>query len=456
MRDHSLLADSHAHLNNPDFKDDLDEVAKSLGGMLVLNAAYDVESARKGIEIAGRYPNMFASVGIHPNDSGKASEDDFRAVEELAKHEKVVAIGETGLDYFRNRTDAETQKKSLLRHLELAERVKKPVIIHCRDAFADMMPILERNARTGGVMHCFAEGPDEAGAVMKMRFFVSFAGNVTYPKAEKLRSAAKAVKSEFLLMETDCPYLAPQSARGKRNDPRLIVETAETLARVRGVSYYDVARITRVNFERLFLKKRPEGEIIYWIRNSLYVNVTRSCTNRCVFCPRVENPVVQGHYLGVARDPSAEEIIAAVGDDRPDEVVMCGFGEPTMRLDVVKAVAAEMKKRGLKVRLNTNGQGSLINKRDIVPELVGLIDVASVSLDAADEGTYNRICLPADPKRAFEAVCEFTRRSRDLLPKTVATAVVLPPREFDISAVKKFAEETLKVPFRARELDLVG
>jgi len=453
----SLLADSHAHLNNPDFAADLDTVAGSLGGMLVLNAAYDIESARKAVEIAGRYPNMYASAGIHPNDTAKATEEDFRALEELAKNEKVVAIGETGLDYFRNRADAETQKISLRRHLQIAETVNKPVIIHCREAFADILPILEREAKTGGVLHCFSEGPDEVREAMRMRFFVSFAGNVTYPKAEKLRLAAKAVKADFLLMETDCPYLAPQSARGKRNDPRLIVETAKTLASVRGVSYDDIARVTRVNFEKLFLRRQTApAEIIYMIRNSLYVNVTRACTNRCVFCPRIENPVVQGHYLGVKRDPSAGEIISAIGDGRPDEVVMCGFGEPTMRLDVVKDVAAEMKKRGLKVRLNTNGQGSLINKRDIVPELVGLIDVVSVSLDAAEEGTYNRICLPADPKRAFEAVCDFIKRARDLLPKTVATAVVLPPGELDIAGVKKFAEETLKVPFRARELDLVG
>ncbi|MBI3794168.1 MAG: YchF/TatD family DNA exonuclease [Nitrospinae bacterium] len=456
METFSNLADSHAHLNNPDFANDLDEVAGALGGMLVLNAAYDVASSLKGIEIARKYPNMYASVGIHPNDTGKATEADFKKLAELAKDEKVVAIGETGLDYYRNRAGAETQKKWLRLHLGLAAELNKPVIIHCREAWADILPILRDEAKSGGVLHCFSEGPDEALEGQRLGWHVSFAGNATYPKAEKLRLAAKAVRSEYLLMETDCPYLSPQSVRGKRNDPRNLVETAKTLAQTRGLTYEDTVRITRMNFEKLFLDKRPEkGEIVYWIRNSLYVNVSRACNNRCVFCPREENPVVQGHYLGLARDPEAREIISAVGDSRPDEIVLCGFGEPTIRLDVVKEVASAMKQKGLKVRLNTNGQGSLINGRDIVPELKGLVDVASVSLNADNAETYNKICLPADPANAFKAVCDFITRSRDVLPDTVASAVAYPP-DVDVEKVKKFAEETLKVRFRTRMLDLVG
>ena len=455
MTDFSNLADSHAHLNSRDFDRDIDSLAEALREMLVLNVAYDLVSARRAIELAEKYPNMYAAVGIHPNDTANVSENDFKTLEKLADHEKVVAIGETGLDYYRHRSDAQTQKDSLRRHIQIAAAKNKPVIIHCRDAFADIVPILKSAPKTGGVLHCFSEGPDEALEGMRMGFHISFAGNVTYPKAEKLRESAKVARSELLLMETDCPFLAPQSKRGKRNDPSMITETAKTLAKVRGVTVEDIARVTRWNFEKLFLHKKPEkAEIVYKIRNSIYVNVTHDCNNGCVFCPRVENPVVQGYYLGVKRDPTANEIIAAIGDVRPDEIVLCGFGEPTMRLDVVKDVAREMKKKGLKVRLDTNGQGSLFNGRDIAPELVGLIDEASISLNAADAETYNKICRPADPANAFKAVLEFIGRSRDLLPNTTASAVVLP--NLDMDAVKKLAEETLKVKFRARQLDMVG
>ena len=452
------FADSHAHLNNPDFAADVHDLAARLADYLILNAAYDIPSARGAIALAERYPNMYASAGVHPNDVEKITEADYESIAALARHTRVAAIGETGLDYFRHRSGADAQKAALRRHLKIAREAGKPVIIHCRDAFADMLPILaeEFDPAIGGVMHCFSEGPKEAEASVKLGMYVSFAGNATYPKAQNLRDAAKVVPAEKLLIETDCPYLAPQAMRGKRNDPTCIIETAKVLAEVRGVTLEDLARVTRMNFQKLYLKQAPESaEIVYKIRNALYVNVTRECCNLCDFCPRIENPTVQGHYLGIDKDPSAAEIIAAVGGQRPDEVVLCGFGEPTIRLDVVKEVAAEMKRRGLKVRLNTNGQGSLVNKRDIVPELAGLVDAVSISLNAPDQVTYNRICHPADAANAFPALLAFIVRCRDLLPETVVSAVG-PVAGVDMDAVRRLAEETLCVKFRLRRLDLVG
>ncbi len=452
------FADSHAHLNNRDFDADIHEVAARLTDHLILNVAYDIPSAHAAVALAERYPNMYAAAGVHPNDVENISEADYETIAALARHPRVVAIGETGLDYFRHRTSAEQQKAALRRHLKIAREAKKPVIIHCRDAFADILPILRKefDPAIGGVMHCFSEGPKEAEESVKLGMYVSFAGNVTYPKAQNLRDAAKVVPPEKLLMETDCPFLAPQKVRGKRNDPGYIIETAKTLAAERGVTLEDLARLTYRNFQKLFLGVKPRrAEIVYKIRNSLYVNVTRECSNVCEFCPRLEDPTVQGHYLGTDQDPAAADIIAAIGDQRPDEVVLCGFGEPTMRLDVIKEVAAEMKKRGLKVRLNTNGQGSLLNKRDIVPELAGLIDTVSISLNAPDQATYNRICHPLDKRNAFPALLAFAERCRDLLPETVVSAVG-PVEGVDMDAVRRLAEETLRVKFRLRRLDMVG
>ena len=455
------FADSHAHLNHPDFAKDIDTVANALleKGTLVLNIAYDLESAEAAIKLAEKYDTMRATAGIHPHDAGKVTAEDLNSLAVLARHDKVAAIGETGLDYYRNLAPKEDQKRVLKEHLKLARELKKPVIIHCRDAFDDIVPILAEytaGGGAGGVLHCFSEGPEEAQRGLDLGFHISFAGTVTYKKADRIREAAKVVPAELLLMETDCPWLAPQPMRGKRNEPSFIVETAKVLAKTRGVSVEDISRVTYANYKKLFLgAKQAEGEIVYQIRDSLYVNVTNECTNMCNFCDRVANPVVQGHYLKMESDPGEDEILKAIGDRRPSELVFCGYGEPTLRLHVIQRVALEMKNRGIKTRLDTNGQGSLIHGRDIVLELAGLIDVVSVSLNAADKESYNRICNPIMPDEAFDAVCDFIRSARELLPATVATAVAI-PEGLDLDEVKRFAEQELKVKFRLRAYNLTG
>lgn len=455
------FADSHAHLNHPDFAGDIDTVANALleKGTLVLNIAYDLGSAEAAIKLAEKYTNMRATAGIHPHDAGKVTAEDLKLLAELARHEKVVAIGETGLDYYRNLAPKEDQKRILKEHLKLASELKKPVIIHCRDAFDDILPILTEytdGGGAGGVLHCFSEGPEEVQRGIDIGFHISFAGTVTYKKADRIREAAKVVPAELLLMETDCPWLAPQPMRGKRNEPSFILETAKVLAKTRGVTVGDISRVTYANYEKLFLGQKPvEGEIVYKIRDSLYVNLTNQCSNMCNFCDRVANPVVQGHYLKLIHEPSAREILDAIGGQRPSEVVLCGYGEPTLRLHVIKKVALELKSRRLKVRLDTNGHGSLIHGRDIVLELAGLIDVVSVSLNAADKESYNRICDPILPDEAFGAVCDFIRSARELLPEAVATAVAI-PEGLDLDEVKRFAEQELKVKFRLRAYNLTG
>ncbi|MDH5543878.1 MAG: YchF/TatD family DNA exonuclease [Nitrospinota bacterium] len=459
-----MFADSHAHLNHKDYEGDIEIVADRLNreNFLVLNVAYDLESGEKAISLAHQYGFMKASVGVHPHDAESVTEADLKKLRELAKDRNVVAIGETGLDYFRNKSPRDSQEKILIEHLKVANENGKPVIIHCRDAFEEIVPILKEhfNPEYGGVLHCFSEGADEAKRGEDLGFYISFAGNVTYKKADKLREAAAVVTPERLLIETDAPYLAPQSQRGKRNEPLFLKETAKFLAELRGVTVSDIARLTNTNYRKLFLgvDKPDKAEIVYWIRDSLYVNVTRGCTNNCTFCNREEAPLVQGHFLGLDKDPEFDEIINSIGDSRPSELVFCGFGEPTMRLELVKKVASWAKGKNLKTRLNTNGHGNLIHGRDIVPELAGLIDVASISLNAHDSETYNRLCKPTIPEGCFEAVLDFIGRCKNILPDTVATAIGLPEpnREgFDLEKTRKLAEE-LGVRFRVRPFNMVG
>ena len=452
-------ADSHAHLNNAQFKDDLPEVAETLreAGFLVLNVAYDMPSGRQAIELAERYPFMKAAVGVHPHDASTVTEADYAEMRQLAKQDNVVAIGETGLDYFYEHSPKDIQKAVLIEHLKISKECGKPVIIHCRDAFGDIAPIFEEHfdPSVGGVLHCFSDGPEEAKRGLELGFHISFSGNSTYKKAQDIRDAAAIVPPERLLIETDCPYLAPQPMRGKRNEPLFMKETAKVLAELRGVTEADLARLTLSNYKRLFLKEAPaEAEIVYAIRNSLYVNITRACSCHCVFCSRESMPVVQGHYLGVERDPTAEEIILAIGTRRPEELVFCGFGEPTMRLEVVKEVARWAKENNIPTRLNTNGHGNLINKRNILPELKGLIDTASISLNAPDKETYNRLCKPARPEEAFDGVKDFIRSSVAVIPNVVATAVG-PQEGLDLAATERLAEE-LGAKYRLRTLNMVG
>ncbi len=456
-----MSADSHCHLNDPAFKDDRDEViarARGAGVCLMLNVGYDLATTRVAIDLARANPDMFASVGVHPHNAKDVDGEVIEKMRFAAAAPEVVAIGETGLDYYRDRSPREAQQKAFRAHLALAREVCKPVVIHCRNAMEDCLEILrdEGVEQTGAVMHCFAGTPDDARACLAMNMYISFAGNITYPKAAGLRESLSVVPGHRLLVETDSPYLAPRKKRGKRNEPSLISHVIGQAATTRGVTYEDMERISVSNFKTLFKVGDPgAGEVAYMIRNSLYLNVTRSCDNECYFCARFHSDTVQGHNLRIERDPTTEEMIEAVGDPtRYDEVVFCGYGEPTLRLDRVKEVARAVKAMGGHTRLNTNGHGSVIAGRDITPELVGLVDEVSVSLNAPDADTYNAICNPKSPG-AYEGLIEFIKATRRRGLKVTATAVAIEGK-VDIEACRRLAENELGVYFRVRDYNLVG
>jgi len=259
-----------------------------------------------------------------------------------------------------------------------------------------------------------------------------------------------------MLTETDCPYLAPQPWRGRRCEPAQVRATAEELARIKGLTLADVARVTSLNAFRLFGIGQVDQRtrIAYTIRNSLYLNVTNRCTNRCTFCAKFKDFTVKGHQLCLEHEPGAAEVIAAIGDPSSyDEVVFCGYGEPLLRLDLVKEVAAWLKARGATVRINTDGQANLVHGRDILPDLAGLVDTLSVSLNAPDAATYQRVCRSACGEAGYPAILDFLRRARLHIPSVIATAVTLPG--IDIAACRKVAEE-LGVGFRERIYNEVG
>ena len=456
------LVDSHAHLDGGKFTNDLDEViqrAAENGVEYILTVGCDLESSRKSIDLALRYPNIYAAVGIHPHDATTASSDALNALRQMATSiDKVVAIGETGLDFFRDHSPRPVQREAFRQQIRLARELNLPLIIHDRDAHDEVVNILkeERAVEVGGVLHCFSGDLKMARACIELGFYISFPGTLTYPKNDALKEVAKALPIDVTMVETDCPYLTPQKWRGKRNEPAYVRSTAEYLAEIKGLTFDDVARVTSLNTHRLFGIGRIDqsAKIAYVIRNSLYLNITNRCTNRCTFCAKFRDFTVKGHQLCLEREPDVAEVIAAIGDPaRFDEVVFCGYGEPLLRLELVKDVAKWLKSEGKTVRINSDGQANLTYGRNILPELNGLVDAISISLNAADAATYQKHCQSDFGEEGYEAIKTFLREAKDHIPSVTATVVALPG--LDIEACREVAE-SLGVDFKVREYNELG
>jgi TatD DNase family protein len=329
-------------------------------------------------------------------------------------------------------------------------------VIHSREANADTLQVLtEFKGRVKGVMHCYSRDEQMLKECIHLGYYISIAGPITFPKSTRLQELVKKIPLPRLLIETDCPYLAPQSERGKRNEPKYVIEIAEKIAQLRGLTATDIGRIAAINAKLLFGIPVPdEPKVAYPIRNSLYLNITNRCTNHCYFCVRFYTDYVMGHNLRLEKEPTVEEIIAAIGDPkRYQEVVFCGYGEPTLRLDVIITVAKWLKEQGVIVRLDTNGHGNIIHKRNIVPELVGLIDSVSISLDAENQEQYNRICRPELGDTTFHEVVTFIKECKKYIPEVGITVVGVP--ELNEQNCRNMADE-LGVKFRFRVYNEVG
>jgi len=252
-----MLIDTHCHLDFKDFDNDRDEVlarARKEGVNLIINVGSSVEGTRRSVELAQRYDFIYAAIGIHPHDADIVSDDWLDEFRGYCDKEKVVAVGEIGLDYYKNLSSKDNQKRLFLRLLELASEKNLPVIIHSRDAHKDMSLILDSVMKKGilGVMHCFSGEEIDLKRYLDMGMYISFTCNLTFKNAGRLRLLAEKVPLERLLLETDSPFLAPQPFRGSRNEPAYIRYLAEEIARIKNLSVEEVADITTKNACRLF------------------------------------------------------------------------------------------------------------------------------------------------------------------------------------------------------------
>jgi TatD DNase family protein len=259
------LIDSHAHIDFPQFAEDREAMldrarAAGVTTLLAIGTGPGPEKLDSALPLAEQHDWIYATVGIHPHEAEQVTPQHLEQLAVLAKHEKVIAWGEIGLDYFYDHSPRHVQQRIFREQMALAQQAKLPIIIHCRDAWSDCLNLLEeawRPTGLGGILHCFTSTLEDARRGIEMGFLVSFAGNSTYPKTQNIRDVAKALPLENILIETDAPYLAPQAYRGKRNEPAYVAEVARTLASVRNLSPEELAAATSESFRRFFGLVRP-------------------------------------------------------------------------------------------------------------------------------------------------------------------------------------------------------
>jgi TatD DNase family protein len=467
-----MLIDTHAHVTAREFDADRDEVirrARDAGVEIIINPATGLEDSRQAIELAGRHPGVYACVGIHPHEAAGGTDDALAEIERLSSHPRVVGIGEIGLDYHYDFAPRDVQERVFREQIKIACRRDLPVVVHTRESMAEALRVVTEEAALHpgwrshrafpqsrypgprGVFHCYAGTLDEAWTLVRMGFAISFPGLLTFKNAGSARGVAGGISLEHIMLETDSPYMTPVPHRGTRNEPMRLPLVAASLAELQGLSVADVARSTSHTAHRVFgVGAAPEPRITYTLRESLYVNLTIRCNADCVFCDRKGEAVIKGHNLKIDREPTAAEVIAEIGDPRAyREIVFCGYGEPTIRLEVMKDVARWVKGQGGRTRLNTDGHGSIINRRNIVPELVGLIDAVSVSLNSPDPAQYGEL-MRLDPAVYFPAMIEFAREAVKHLGAVSMTVVDIDG--IDRARARELVENEIGAEFVQRPL----
>jgi TatD DNase family protein len=295
-----MFIDTHAHLFYPNFKDDLDEViqrAKDSGIDYIIVPATDLKTAQDVITMTEEYEMIYGAIGIHPHETKDWDSSLIEKIEAFAVNEKIVAIGEIGLDYYYDYSPKEKQIEAFKEQIDLALKLDMPIIVHNRDSDDDLMQIINGYCGTGlkAQFHCFNSSLKNAIELVHMSYMISFTGNITFKNADELREILKCVRIDQLLLETDSPFLTPEPYRGKRNEPAHITQVADKIAEVQGLSVDEVGRITSFNTFRTFgIGSKPQKALTYKIGNSLYVNVTNRCNSHCSFCRRRTDPILRG------------------------------------------------------------------------------------------------------------------------------------------------------------------
>lgn len=459
-----MTIDSHSHLTSPPLSNEVPAVierAKKVGvhTIITVGSGEIEEGNSKAIELAKKFPNtILATVGIHPHDAAKVKDGWEDRLTEIAS-KGAVAIGEAGLDYHYMNSPKKNQIDVFKKQIRLAQILDLAIIFHVREASDDFWKIINECGlpRKGAVWHCFSGTLDDLKKAVNLGMFISFAGPITYPKANELRLSAMECPLEQILIETDAPYLAPQGFRGKTNEPSFVIEVLKKIAELRDLELDEAEAIIDNNTKEAFslpgANRKPS--IAYKLGNSLYLSITNHCRLACTFCHKHKNPRLRCYNLKLDHEPTVEEILHNIDDPtKYDEIVFCGFGEPTTRLDIIKEVSKKLRCLGAKsIRINTDGLANLAEKKDVTADLKNYIDSISISLNAHDAKTYSKICPSKYGTEAFDAVLDFIKYSVKNIPNVQVTALTLP--EVDIKQCKKLVDG-LGAKFKERIYQRVG
>ena len=332
-----MFIDTHAHLFLQDFENDLEEVierAKLTKVDYIIVPSTDIATAKRTLQLADKYNFIYAAVGVHPHDTKDWETSWLTEIEELAKHPKVVAIGEIGLDYHYDFSPKEKQIEAFKAQLDLAVKLRLPAVIHNRESEEDMMKIITSYCGNDlrAQFHCFNSSLEDALEYIKMNHIISFTGNITFKKSDELRELVAGISLDNILLETDSPFMTPEPFRGKRNEPSNVKLVAEKIAEIHNVKPEDIAKVTSFNAFRFFgLGSGKNISYTYPIGKSLYINITNRCNADCFFCNRKGDATLHGYNLKMKKDeePPAEIYIEEIGNPSDyEEIVFCGLENP--------------------------------------------------------------------------------------------------------------------------------
>jgi len=450
--------DSHSHLHFNHFKNDLKDVvdrSRRAGITHICIPGIDVETSEIAADIADKY-NLKSSAALHPEHLPIDNEDsdlDWLGIKRILLRPNTIAVGETGLDLFHKTFPLEYQKMWFIKHIQLAEALGYPLIVHSRDAEKEVLETLPSNISVPVILHCWAGNQELTDEAVERGFYIGIGGPLTYKKNINLRQIIKSIPHNQLLVETDAPFLPPEPFRGKRNEPAYSIKVIEKIRElwsnnlsIEGVSFSlweNAMKAFRIhpNFKR--------ADILYRYGSSLYVNTTSKCNNNCTFCIRNTADGLGGYFLRHNQDPTEEQVLATIQEypiEDYKELVFCGFGEPTLRHELLMKSANMARQRGVRTRLNTNGLCTAFLEETEVIALVNCFDSVSISLNASGEKEYSRICQ-SSVHDAWGKLQKFIRISRKSQAKVQLS--VVENSKADISRVKALAGR-LELPLRIR------
>ncbi|MCK5130564.1 MAG: YchF/TatD family DNA exonuclease [Candidatus Sabulitectum sp.] len=440
--------DSHCHLHFNHFDEDLDAVvenSRKAGISHILIPSIDIETAEISADIAEKY-NLYSAAAFHPEHlpEESAEEVEWLALKRVLLRPNTVAVGETGLDYHHCTFKPDKQRRWFRRHTELAEALGYPLVVHSRGAESAVLKELPTSLSVPVILHCWGGDESLTDIAVSRDFYIGVDGPLTYRKNNKLRRLIPRIPGDRLLVETDSPFLPPEPFRGRRNEPAYtrfitmgIRELWDGSMSIENTSY-----ILWENAMRAY-RLHPENrraDIVYRYGDSLYVNLTSRCQNNCSFCIRRSADGISSYYLKHKEDP-AESLVLSTIEAFPiedfTELVFCGFGEPTLRSDLLMKSARAAGARGVKTRLNTNGLCTSFLSDHQVMRLLHCFDSVSISLNASGTREYNRICL-SSVEDSWEHLMKFIRLAKNTGIDTQLS--VVKNSGVDLQRVKALAE----------------